>query len=243
MKLSMKTVAVAAFAAMLAVGAVAQGGGGQGRGQGGGRGQGQMGGMRGGDNSLATLQRKDVQKELAVTSEQVAKIEALAKKNQEDMRAAREAMQNGGGDRTAMQEMQKKAQEATKKEIEKILTADQNKRFKEIQIQMMGGRALMNADVQKELGVTADQKAKIEAVQASQRDKMQDMMQQMRDGNLDRTQMQEAMQKMNQSIADEMIKVLTADQKTKFEAMKGKPFKADPNERTGRGGGGGGGGL
>lgn len=243
----MKKIAVASLASILVVSAFAQGGGGAGggRGQGaGGRGQGGMGRGGGGDaTGLNTLQRADVQKELNVTAEQKTKIEALAAKNRQDMQAMRDSMQNGGGDAGNMREMMDKANEKTKKELAGIISAEQLKRLKEIQIQLMGGRALLNAEVQKELGITDSQKSKLEAVQATQRDKMQEMMQ---GGQVDRTQMQEMMTKINAEISAEMIKVLTSEQKTKFEAMKGKAFKADPNERGagfgGRGGGGGGGG-
>ncbi len=101
--------------------------------------------------------------------------------------------------------------------------------------------AFSQADVQKKLGITDSQKEKLQAAQQSQGQKMRDMMEEMRSGGgqPDQAKMQEAMKSMQDAIQAEMMKVLTDKQKTDFEAMKGKPFKADPNENTRRGGGGG----
>ncbi|MFN8221301.1 MAG: Spy/CpxP family protein refolding chaperone [Fimbriimonadales bacterium] len=236
-KLVVSLVVVAAMAAM----AMAQGGGGGGRGGAGG-GQGRMG-FGGGGGLLNTVQRADVQKELAITDAQKTKIEDLATKAREDRRAMMEEMRNSGGqpDMEAMRAANEKMAAKQKKDLEGILNADQLKRLGEIDIQLQGGRALMNPEVQKKLNLTDDQKKKLTDIQADQREKMQQAMEDLRSGGgqPDRTEMQKVMEKLNAENSAAMLAVLTAEQKAQFEAMKGKPFKADPNIRRGGGGGGG----
>jgi hypothetical protein len=65
-------------------------------------------------------------------------------------------------------------------------------------------------------------------------DNMRDKMQEMRDGGGDRESFMAEMQKMREATNKQILDVLTAEQKAKFETMKGKPFKF---ENPGRGGG------
>lgn len=227
--------------------ALAQGGGGQGRGQGQGfpgGGRAMMGGG-GGQTGLNLLRRKDVATDLKLSTEQTAKVDALVKKTDEERRARMEERRNGGGggqnfDPETFRAEQQKQQEAQKKEIAGILTPEQVKRLGEIEVQLQGTRALMNPEVQKKLAITDDQKTKLQQAQQSSGQKMRDMMEDMRSGGgqPDQEKMRQAMTEMQKSVETEMMKVLTEKQKTEFEALKGKPFKADPNENRRRGGGG-----
>ena len=192
--------------------------------QGGGGGQGRGGfGRMGGGGPVGTLMRKDVQDELKITAEQKTKIEALQKEQQDTMRAKMEELRNGGGfDREAMQAEMAKMNATFKKKATDILTPAQLPRFKEINIQLSGGQALLDADNQKELGITDDQKTKLQGVQQS-------VMQEIMSGGVDFQSMtQEERQafgkKMQDKIAAEMMKVLTKEQTDKFKTMQGKPF-------------------
>jgi len=66
---------------------------------------------------------------LALSDEQTKKAEAIFQKSQE---ATREGMMERMGDREAMREFMQKQMEATDKEIEKILTAEQKKKYEEL---------------------------------------------------------------------------------------------------------------
>lgn len=223
-------------AVMVAALSFAQGGGGQGRG--GGFGGGQFGG-RGGGSDTGYLSSPDVQKELKLTTEQIASITKI----QEEARNERQAaMQNAaGGDRTEMMKMMQDMQKKTDAKIAGVLNADQNKRLKQIGIQQAGGRALFREDVQKDLNLTAVQKKSLADLQTKNQENMQQMMQSMRDQSMTREEMQAAMEKNNKSMNDEALKVLTAEQKTAFEAMKGPKFEGKIQMGGGRGGNGGGG--
>ena len=231
-----------AMAMLLVVGSAFAQGGGQGRGLGGQRG----GMMGGGQGSLQLLTRKDVQDDLVITAEQKKKIDDLNTAAQSERQKMMEDMRSGGGqpDMEAMRAAMEKSRKANDEKVKAILTADQQKRLKEIRVQIMGNRAIMDEEVQKDLGLTADQKSKIKKIQEKQQQDMRDMMEDMRNsgGQMDREAMQAAMQKSQDKMNEEMAKVLTAEQATKLKEMGGKPFKST-QQPGGRRGGGGGGGL
>lgn len=228
-----------AGALMLAALSFAQGGGGQGgqRQGGGGFGQGRMGG---GGSDTGLLSSPDVQKELKVTTEQMASITKI----QEEARTERQnMMQNGGGggDRTEMMKMMQDMQKKTDAKIAGVLNADQNKRLKQIGIQNAGGRALYREDVQKDLALTAVQKKSLVDLQTKQQEAMRAMFQDMQD--MTQEERTAAMAKNNKAAGDEALAILTAEQKTAFEALKGPKFegKIVQGGRGGQGGGGRGG--
>jgi Spy/CpxP family protein refolding chaperone len=229
MKSMMKLMAVMAIA-VIAVSSFAQGGGG-GRGQGRGGQFGRGMGMQDA-NGVFLLNRDDVMGELKLSADQKTKLEAVRTAQRDKMR---EAFQNGGGggDREAMMAAMQKMQAESAKETLAVLNADQTKRLKELAIQRMGNAAIMNADVQKELGVTDDQKAKIKDLQDKQQAANQALMEKMRNQELDREQFQAAMTKNREVMTAELAKIVTADQKAKLTAMSGKPFKFVEQERGG----------
>ncbi|RYG41635.1 hypothetical protein EON79_20425 [bacterium] len=167
MKNMLKYTALAVLA-LTAVSSMAQqqGGGGGGR-PGGQRGGGMQRMMRGAMmNSLSLVQRDDVREELAITDEQKDKISDLQKAQREKMREAFSGMGGGGTppDPAAMRERFEKMTKESDAEVAKILTAEQAKRLREIKIQMVGTRSLAMDDVATDLGLSAEQKAKIKSL-------------------------------------------------------------------------------
>ena len=241
--------------------ACAQGQGGQGQGRGG-RGFGQ-GGRGGGNNELTLAMRKDVQTDLGVSEDQKKKLEELQTK----LRPARgqrgqggqagaggqggnggqagaggqrgQGGQGGNFDPEAMRKRMEEQRAATRKALSEVLSADQMKRLGEISIQLQGNRAVLNAEVQKSLGVTDEQKAKITELQTKMQEANRALMQKVRDQELSQEDAQKSMQNNNKAMDDELAKVLNATQNSKLKELGGKPFKADPNETGRRGGGGG----
>ena len=108
-----------------------------------------------------------------------------------------------------------------------LLTEPQQKRIKEIQIQLQGDAAATIPDVQTALGLTDDQKAKIKDLQAKQNEANQAIMEKVRSQELDRAAAGEARTKNQQVLKDEIHKVLTPEQLTKLKELGGKPFVAD----------------
>lgn len=236
MKTNLKTLLTIGLVVVSAY-AMAQGGGG-GRGQRFGFGFG--GGMQ---NNSFLLRREDVQKDLKLTTEQKSKLDEIQQAQREKMR---EMFQNGGGgtDRQAMMEAMQKMQKENDEAVNKVLTADQQKRLKQIGIQLAGDRAILDPEVQKELGMTAEQTDKIKKLQSDQMTANQELMRKMRDQEIDRDQFQGLMEKNNKALNDEIAKIMTEEQKAKLKELAGPKFEADPNIRGGFGGGrpGGGGG-
>lgn len=147
-----------------------------------------------------------------------------------------------GGPGGPSDEMRKAMEEARKKQTEavkKILTAEQYARLKEISVQLAGNAALSDEEVQKSLGLTDAQKAKVKSLQQSQMAANQAVFQQARDGDLDPGQIREIMKKNTDILNAELGKVLTDAQKAKLKTMGGAPFKATEQPRGfGPGGGG-----
>ena len=225
----MKFFAVTAIA-IVAVSSFAQGGGGGGRG-GFGQGRGGFGGFQDA-TGVFLLNRDDVAGEIKLTADQKTKLESIRQAQREKMRDMFQGG-GGGGDREAMMAAMQKLQAENAKETLAVLNDDQKKRLKELAVQRMANAAVMNADIQKELGVTDEQKAKIKDLQDKQQAANQALGEKMRNQEIDREQFQASMQKNREVMNAELGKILTPDQKTKLTAMGGKPFKFVEQERGG----------
>lgn len=121
------------------------------------------------------------------------------------------------------------------KKINEVLTAPQQKRFKEINIQAQKERALNNPDVQKELGLSDAQKTKLRDIQTSSMEKSRPLMEAVRNQEMTMEEMRAQMQAMQAETGKEILKVLTDAQAKQFKAMAGVEFKFDPNEPLGGG--------
>ncbi|MBV6458124.1 MAG: hypothetical protein HONBIEJF_01247 [Fimbriimonadaceae bacterium] len=233
MKNTLKALVVSAVLVLGAVAFAQDQGGGRG-GRGGGFG---MRGMQGrGGTPLALVNRTDVQADLNLTADQKSKLTALREKQQEEMRANMENMRGGGGDREEMMKQFREMQEKNDKAVAAILTEEQNKRIREIWVQLNGNRAILDEKVQTELGFSAEQKTKVKDLQTKQQEAMQSLMERMRNQEIDRDQMREIQTKNSETMNTELGKVLTADQAAKLKTMGGKPFKATEQPRGGGGG-------
>lgn len=260
----MKTKILSLFAVTMAFSAlsIAQGGPPQG-GPGGGPGMGGPGGP-GGGNEISLLGRKDVQDDLQLTSDQKTKVEALVKKYQPQRRGGPGGGGPGGGgpgggqggppggggqggppggggdfDPDEMRAQMEKRQAEQKKAIAAILSESQIKRLGEIKIQLQGNSAVMDPEVGEKVGLSDDQRDKIQVAMEDIRENMPRP-----DFNSgerpDPKQMQAQMKKMQEQMDSAIGSVLTADQKAKLKALGGKAFKrVDPQPGQGRPGGGG----
>lgn len=231
-----KTLLATLLVAVLAASALAQGGGGRGQGQG-------LGGMMmmGGGSRTGLLMRRDVAADIKLTDEQKSSLEKIQAEAQETMRNRIEEMRaNGGGfDRDAMRAEMEAFQKSNDEKIKAVLSTQQWNRLGQIQIQLAGNRAVMMPDVQKALGMTKEQIQQLESLRQNQEAANADLMQRMRDGELDREQMTEISKKNNEIMNAEIAKVITPEQAQALKKLGGEPFKADPNESNRRGGGGG----
>ncbi|GAB4135527.1 hypothetical protein [Thermopirellula anaerolimosa] len=199
----------------------------------GGRGPGGFGMMGGGGMGWAQLlQVEKVQKEIELTDDQKAEIEKIVTANREKMREL--FSQGQGGDRRANFEKMRELQQEAQKKIEDALLPHQVARLKEIRLQVSGVGALMDPEVQKELGLSEEQVQKLRDVG---REVMQSMRPQDGQGPRDPGAMRERFQEMRQKMEEAALKVLTEDQKAKWNKMKGEKFELSPEDMFPRRGG------
>lgn len=121
------------------------------------------------------------------------------------------------------------AREEEMKKVKAILDGGQFTRFKEISLQVEGPRAIMRRDVEKELGLTDDQ-----------RDKIHDVMEQNRpqpphrgddEGGRPPEPPRPPSAEARQKVMDQITTVFTQSQKEKWAAMLGKKFELKPPQQ------------
>jgi hypothetical protein len=135
-----------------------------------------------------------------------------------------------------LEEFRKQAAERTKQEkakLAEILLPNQLKRLNEIYIQQLGTRAFDDEEVATALSITAEQKTSIAKVREEQGAAMRELF----TGGGDREAARTKMAEMRKATDEKIIAVLTADQKAKFDEMKGKPFEMPEGAQRGGPGG------
>ncbi|MFQ3587825.1 MAG: Spy/CpxP family protein refolding chaperone [Fimbriimonadaceae bacterium] len=224
----LKTIAATALAGVLVGSAFAQAAGP--RGQGGAApgagpraGGGQLG-QRMGDGSMLVM-RADVQRDLKLTDQQKSQVEGLMQRMRSRMESMRGQGQQPGANMSAMAEIQRETSES----INRILDEQQRKRLGEIQLQLAGPMALARPDVQNQLNLTQQQRTQLRELQAANMQKNREMMEKVRAGQMDRTQIQAEREKLRKEATESMLKILTPEQATRFRQMQGAPFQADAN--------------
>lgn len=167
-----------------------------------------------------------VQAELKMTEEQVAKVrEALGGAGGPGGRGAFGGGAGGGGgfgggDPQAREQMRLEQE----KKVKEILTAEQYKRYQEIALQQEGPASFARKEVADKLGLSDSQRQKVNAILEEQRATMRDMFQGGGGGG-DRQAMMETMQKLREERNAKLLAILTPEQKKIWEGMLGKPFQ------------------
>ncbi len=187
------------------------------------------GGFGGGVSKLALVQAEPVQKELEIVADQKEQLAKIA----EESRGGRG--QRGGFDPNASDEERAKAREEAQarareidKKVDAVLVGPQKTRLNEIYIQALGTAALSNEEIAKELGID---KATQEKIADARQEAMRAAFQGGGGGGFDR----EAFAKARTEADEKALSMLSADQKAKFEKMKGKKVDFDLTT-IGRGG-------
>jgi hypothetical protein len=225
--------AALALVALIAAAAEAQ----QGRGRGG-----FFGGFGQSRGLVSLANTEAVQKDLGLSADVVSKLDTL----NDDMRAARTKEYSTAGidvqnfqnlsneQRQKMQDISAKLNEEFAPKLKDLLSADQMKRLKQIQVQEQGAGALTNADVAAELALSEDQKKKLADIQAEYGRKQRELF----TGGGGGGDIQERIAKgreLTSTRDKQALEVLTAEQKTKYEALKGSPFDVSQLGFGGRG--------
>ena len=226
------TIAVACCSLMLAVAfcspAQAQGRRGSGRGGPGGG---------GGVSETQLLQVPQVQKELELVDDQIAKLKELAS-DRSGFSGLRDLSSEERREKMAAAAKERKAK------LDAILLPAQQTRLAEISLQVRGASALNDEDIQTKLAITADQKTALSTLRDENRKAMgelfagggggRDASEEVRAAN--REKISKAMAEAN----EKTLAVLTSDQKADFEKLQGKKIEIDRAALRGPGGPGGG---
>lgn len=170
----------------------------------------------GGGGELFLLTQESVQKDLKLSEEQVKKVQDLQAKQREARQGLRDLSQEER--RTKMQEQAKESQKALKE----VLDARQQTRLHQIGLQREGARALSRKDVAETLALSDEQKEKIKTIQEEARKEMGELR-----GAGNNEDNRKKFAEIRKNTEEKVMGVLSAEQKTKLEKMKGEPFKGE----------------
>jgi Spy/CpxP family protein refolding chaperone len=188
-----------------------------------------MGGIMEADPTGLLLRMDKVREELKITSDQ----EEALKKLGEQMRPSRPE----GMDFRSMSEeerneffqkmrgeVEKKAGEM-KEKLEEVLFPEQTERLGEIVLQRRGVQALNDPEIAKELSITDAQKKELEEVRETLREEMSTKAREMFANRGEGGDPREAFAKLREDMETKILAVLTDEQRTHFDEMKGEPFE------------------
>jgi Spy/CpxP family protein refolding chaperone len=237
--LSLALALAAIVLAAAADSANAQGGGGRGRG---GRGF----GFGRTNHQIALAALPEVETELKLTDEQKTQIADLSDEFDDERRDAFGGGGGGGGGGFGGGEEGRAARAKLNADyaakLNEMLEEPQQKRLQEIYVQVNGTPALLDDAIVTALKITDEQKDDLNAALDDQRQAMMDAFQDFRD--MTPEERTEELAALNKERDDALLAVLTDEQKTQFEAMKGEKIDIDMSQlRRGFGGRGGGGGF
>ncbi len=181
---------------------------------------------------IMLLKQKQVRTELKVTEEQGKKIDDAEKearyKFKDDLDKLKELK---GGERFRKQiEVDGKINAEANKSLEKILSAEQNKRLHQIELQIQGIGAFMNPEIQKQLDLNDEQKDDVRKLVTDMSKEMQklaaDMQAKAQQGNFEAIQDGvKKLQSLNRETAAKAAKLLKPEQQKKWKELSGAPFE------------------
>jgi len=133
-----------------------------------------------------------------------------------------------------MQAQQKERAGKTLEQLEELLLPDQLERLEQLALQRRGLMALVDPEIQEQLGITTEQIAQLQEARGKQESTMRDRFREMMQAG-DRDQIREKMAEFREEMEKQVMEVLTTAQKQKLEEMKGEPFDfAAIEDRGGR---------
>jgi hypothetical protein len=178
--------------------------------------------------NLVTLAAQEaVQKDLGVSGDTVGKLTSLRddyvaaqRKEYESAGINPQDFQNLSAEqRQKMNSIATKLGEEFNPKVKELLSADQFKRLKQIQIQAQGSAAFNSPEVASELKLTDDQKKQLTELQAEYGRKIQGLR-----GGGGGQEVFAKMGELNTERDGKAIGLLNAEQKEKLAALKGSPF-------------------
>lgn len=168
------------------------------------------------------MMQPDLKKELKLAKDQDKKISEISKAHMKKMQEMSSKARGNdlSNSLNSMAEMQA-AQAESDKAILAALNPEQTRRLRQLQWQILGSKALYEADLQKELALTEEQVGKIEEHRSGDAGRMMEAMQ-----SGGGSKMANAIKKVKAESAKILIGFLTPEQAAKYKEALGPESKA-----------------
>lgn len=203
------------------------------------------GANRYGTDPLHLLQTTKVKQELKITEEQSSKLAKVADKYDQQAASKLGSVQLDGlngqekaGKEKEIRDTGDKLIESSRQEVSSILNADQLNRLKQILLQVNGADALQDKEVAKQVGITPEESAKIQKLQASTNVMLRNSLGAPHSG-ANQTQMSlgaanvKTADKINNQAQQQYMGALTPEQKEKLAKLSGAPFTLERTDVVG----------
>jgi Spy/CpxP family protein refolding chaperone len=172
-----------------------------------------------GAGPLMLLAQQSVQDELKLTDEQAKQVRERARKQREA---------NAGLQDLPPEERRQKLQENARENerfLDKVLEPGQRKRLRQIRLQLQGPRAAVNPQVTNDLQLTDEQMKQLRDIQ----DDAFTEMRKIREDTSDPRELRTRMADLNRKVNEQVIKLLTPEQKARWKELTGKSSKGRLN--------------
>jgi uncharacterized membrane protein len=163
------------------------------------------------------LRQQSVQKELKLTPDEIEKVHKHCAMQWEKAEKISKL--------TNEAERDKKFEELTKENdrfIESTLKKPERERLREITLQIAGLLCLSRADVASQLGLTAEQKQKLPALQKEARHEMEEVIY-----DTKKEEKRAKLKELRETSRKRLLELLTDAQEAKWKQMIGTPFQGD----------------
>ena len=187
---------------------------------------GRRGGFRMGSRGsiVYLLGREEVQKELKLNEEQLAKVNELSEGAREEFGALRD-IEDRQERMAKMTELTQQLDQKAREQLRDVLEQEQMRRLSQIRMQVRSAVDNLSSEwIARRLELTDEQKEKLAKISKETQAKTLDLMAAMRD----EAQRSDAFQKLRELREDadqQAMGVLTAEQKESYEARKGEKFE------------------
>ena len=184
-------------------------------------------------DTITLIGSKQVEEELKVTQQQKEKISKAVEAVRSEMRRLTAGLrelphQEREVKLARIREKREQLNSEARKEIETALSDDQVERLGQISLQMRGVRALADDDLSRKLEMSNDQQNIIKAVLGEQEKRQRELFQNM--SNLprgERGQLFAKIREMRTESESRALAVLTQEQQSAFNELKGAKFEID----------------
>lgn len=168
------------------------------------------------------LARKDVQTELKLTADAASKVDGICAKLKSDIA---EIKAQGKPVKGQARRSGREAYEEANKALHELLDQTQYARLRAINLQDLSFNAYFYVDVQEELGMAADERAKLNALEVDRAAKMKQINQDFKANKLTKDQRKAEVQALTKDVRQQVLAIVTKEQQAKLEQIEAPKFK------------------